>query len=62
MASYEVVAQSRKEQGTGASRRLRLSGRVPAIVYGGKMDAESVDLDHNAIWNQLRHEKFQSNG
>ena len=60
MASYEVVAQSRKEQGTGASRRLRLSGRVPAIVYGGKKDAESVDLDHNAIWNQLRHEKFHA--
>ncbi|MDE3207945.1 MAG: 50S ribosomal protein L25, partial [Pseudomonadota bacterium] len=34
--SYEMIATARSAFGTGASRRLRRAGRVPAIVYGGK--------------------------
>jgi large subunit ribosomal protein L25 len=60
MAIEEVVAQTRKAQGTGASRRLRLSGRVPGILYGGKQDPVSIDLEHNAIFQALRHEKFHA--
>ena len=33
--SFEVGAESRDDQGKGASRRLRHSGKVPAILYGG---------------------------
>ena len=32
---FEMTAKKRNDQGTGASRRLRRAGRVPAIVYGG---------------------------
>ena len=35
----EISAQTRKAQGTGASRRLRRAGKVPGIVYGGKQAA-----------------------
>ena len=58
--AIEVTAQSRKLQGTGASRRLRNSGKVPGIVYGGKTDAVTIELDHNALFHALRNEKFHA--
>jgi large subunit ribosomal protein L25 len=58
--AFEVVAQTRKAQGTGASRRLRNAGRVPGIVYGGKKPAQPIEMEHNALWYQLRDEKFHA--
>ncbi len=58
--AIEVVAQTRKQQGTGASRRLRLTGKVPGIVYGGKKPAVTIEIDHNALFHQLRDEKFHA--
>ncbi len=56
----EVIAKKRDVQGKGASRRLRHAGVVPAVVYGGKSDAVSIELDHNSIYHQLRMEAFHS--
>lgn len=56
----KVVATTRKLHGTGASRRLRHSGRTPGIVYGGKSGAVSIELDHNALFHALRVEAFHS--
>ncbi len=58
--AIEVVAQTRKQQGTGASRRLRRSGKVPGIVYGGKKAAVNIELEHNPLYHQLRNEKFHA--
>ena len=58
--AIEVVAQSRAAQGTGASRRLRVAGKVPGIVYGGKKPAAAIEIDHNAIFHALRDEKFHA--
>jgi large subunit ribosomal protein L25 len=58
--AIEVVAQTRKGQGTGASRRLRRSGKVPGILYGGKKPAVTIELDHNPLYHQLRNEKFHA--
>ncbi|OFZ89673.1 MAG: 50S ribosomal protein L25/general stress protein Ctc [Betaproteobacteria bacterium RBG_16_64_18] len=58
--AIEVVAQTRKQQGTGASRRLRLVGKVPGIVYGGKKPAVTIEIDHNGLFHQLRNEKFHA--
>jgi len=58
--AIEVVAQSRKEQGRGASRRLRRTGIVPGILYGGKKPAVSIELEHKALYRQLRDEKFHA--
>lgn len=58
--NFEVIAQARAEQGSGASRRLRNAGRVPAIVYGGGKDAQAVTLDHNSIYHALRVEAFHA--
>ncbi|MFM9968505.1 MAG: 50S ribosomal protein L25/general stress protein Ctc [Burkholderiales bacterium] len=56
----EVVAQTRKLQGTGASRRLRNAGRVPGILYGGNKEAQTIEMEHNALFHQLRNEKFHA--
>lgn len=60
MATTEVNAVARSVQGTGASRRLRRSGKVPGILYGANQDAEVIELDHSAIMLQLRHEAFHA--
>ena len=57
---FEMNAQARNEQGTGASRRLRRTGKVPAIVYGGAEAAQSIELDHNTILLNLRKEAFHA--
>jgi large subunit ribosomal protein L25 len=56
----KVVAFERSLQGTGASRRLRNSGKTPGIVYGAGADTQLVELDHNALWHALKKEVFHS--
>jgi large subunit ribosomal protein L25 len=56
----EITAKKREAQGTGASRRLRRSGNVPGIVYGGGKDAVTIELDHKALFLQFRHEAFHA--
>ena len=54
------VAFERATQGTGASRRLRNSGRTPCIVYGGTAEPHAIEVDHNALWHALKKEAFHS--
>ena len=49
---FTINAEIRKEQGKGASRRLRLANKFPAIVYGGKEAAISIELDNDSVMNQ----------
>ncbi|MFA7503252.1 MAG: 50S ribosomal protein L25/general stress protein Ctc [Burkholderiaceae bacterium] len=56
----KVVATTRQLHGTGASRRLRHSGRTPGIVYGGTAKPVAIDLDHNALFHALRNDTFHS--
>ena len=56
----KFVAFERTKQGTGASRRLRITGRTPGIVYGGTTDPQNIELDHNALWHALKKEVFHS--
>ena len=55
----EFTAYPRSTQGSGASRRLRREGKVPAIVYGVGTPT-NVELDHNALFHALNNEKFHS--
>jgi large subunit ribosomal protein L25 len=55
----KFVAYPRELQGTGASRRLRVSGKVPGIVYGAGTPV-MVELDHNALFHALKKEAFHS--
>jgi large subunit ribosomal protein L25 len=56
----KFVAFERKLQGTGASRRLRNTGKAPGIVYGGSGQPLLIELDHNALWHALKKEAFHS--
>ena len=56
----KFVAFTRELQGTGASRRLRIAGKVPAIVYGGTATPAQIELDHNALFHALKKEVFHS--
>ena len=56
----KFVAFERAKQGTGASRRLRNTGRTPGIVYGGDEQPQLIELDHNALWHALKKEAFHS--
>ena len=56
----KFVAFTRELQGTGASRRLRIAGKVPAIVYGGTAAPAQIELDHNALFHALKKEVFHS--
>ena len=56
----KFVAFERAKQGTGASRRLRIVGKTPGIVYGGEGQPQLIELDHNALWHALKKEAFHS--
>ena len=56
----QFVAFERAKQGTGASRRLRNSGRTTGIVYGAGLEPQAIELDHNALWHALKKEAFHS--
>jgi large subunit ribosomal protein L25 len=56
----KFVAFERNKQGTGASRRLRNSGKAPGIVYGGSGEPQLIELDHNALWHALKKEAFHA--
>ena len=55
----KFVAYERTLQGTGASRRLRNTQKVPGIVYGAGTPA-MIELDHNALFFALKKEGFHS--
>ena len=56
----KFVAFERAKQGTGASRRLRITGKTPGIVYGGDTQPQLIEIDHNALWHALKKEAFHS--
>ena len=56
----EINARKREAQGTGASRRLRRSGSVPGIVYGGEKGAVNIELNHKELYQHLSNEKFHA--
>jgi len=57
---FILHAEKRAEQGKGASRRLRRTGKFPAIVYGAGKEPVSITLDHNEIIRHLEEETFYS--
>ena len=58
--SFELDAEFREMHGKGASRRLRRDGKVPAILYGGHMDARALTLSHQKLSLMLENERFYS--
>ena len=59
--NFTINAKSREDTGKGASRRLRrLTGEVPAIIYGGKKNAEKISILHKDITKALENDAVYS--
>jgi len=48
-----LPAETRERAGKGASRALRRSGRVPAVVYGGNEEPLTVHVEEKELRRQL---------
>src|SRR3546814_2913861 len=60
MSDQKLTATGRKDEGKGASRRLRRAGQVPAVVYGGGSEPQSVQLEQEKTWVASQKEWFYS--
>jgi large subunit ribosomal protein L25 len=58
--SFVVNAELRTDYGKAASRRLRRTGKVPAVIYGGKDPAQQLALSHHEMAKHLETEAFYS--
>ncbi|HEY7997074.1 MAG TPA: 50S ribosomal protein L25, partial [Steroidobacteraceae bacterium] len=58
--SFTFGADVRGTQGKGASRRLRHTGKVPAILYGAHKDAQNLVLDQQNLLTMIGDERFYS--
>lgn len=56
----QITATARNLQGTGASRRLRISGKAPGIVFGAGQDVQKIEIDHNGLFHALKKEEFHT--
>jgi large subunit ribosomal protein L25 len=59
-AIFKLDATVRTDLGKGASRRLRLQDKVPAIIYGGDEAPISITLEHNKVNQAQEFEAFYS--
>lgn len=60
MSNHKITAASRKDEGKGASRRLRRAGQLPAIVYGGDATPQNIQLNQEKVWVASQQEWFYS--
>ena len=61
MSTILLEAEIRADKGKGASRRLRrLENKVPAVVYGGDKEPQSIHLLHNKVIKALETESIYS--
>jgi len=58
--NFILEAEPRDDLGKGASRRLRRTGQVPAIIYGAGKEPTSISLNQNALIHHLDNEAFFS--
>jgi len=58
--SFTIEAELRQDMGKGASRRLRRTGKIPAVLYGGDKEPVSLTVVHDTLLHQLENEAFYS--
>src|SRR6202045_3072894 len=56
METFIIEGQVREGRGKGPARRTRLTGMVPAILYGGKKDSLSISVNAKQVARILRSE------
>lgn len=58
--SFVFEAELRTSVGRGDARRIRQTGKVPAILYGGMGEPVGLVLDHNKVIKALENEAVYS--
>lgn len=51
--AIKIAAEMRERAGKGAARAARRAGRLPAVIYGGKLPPVSItvgELEFNRLW------------
>ncbi len=57
---FSLAAETRRDAGKGASRRLRREGKIPGIMYGGGEPPKGVAFNANALHRNMAEEAFLS--
>ncbi|MDH3510573.1 MAG: 50S ribosomal protein L25/general stress protein Ctc [Gammaproteobacteria bacterium] len=57
---FDLIAEVREVSGKGASRRLRRSGKVPAIIYGAGKAPTAITFETNQLLRKMEQEAFFS--
>jgi len=60
MSDFVLEAELREETGRGAARRLRRTGKLPAVIYGGGKPELAITLDTLNISKLLDNEAFHT--
>lgn len=54
MSELNLAVEKRDTGGKNANRRLRKSGRIPAVVYGGGKDSVAIEIDRRSFLDLTR--------
>lgn len=54
MSEMTIEVQQRPVEGTNANRRLRRSGHIPAVVYGGGKETVAIQVDRKSFLDLLK--------
>ncbi len=57
---FQLTGEARSDLGRRGSRRLRRSGRIPAIVYGGGEEPLAVSLGQNELAHEMGRDGFHT--
>lgn len=57
---FEIPATNRVKHGTSASRRLRNTDYIPAVVYGANKEPQSLSIEHRLIKKAVDTEGFSA--
>ncbi len=60
MTDYIIEAELREETGRSATRRLRRTGKIPGIIYGGGKPDLAITMDYNTVSKLLNEEQFHT--
>ncbi len=60
MTDYVIEAELREETGRSATRRLRRTGKMPGIIYGGGKPDLAITMDYNTVSKLLNEEQFHT--
>lgn len=58
--TLQLSAQMRERAGKGASRAVRLTGRVPAVIYGNKQAPMLIHVEEKALMKHLHTGHFMN--